>query len=1106
MKNNENADLSGRRAAIAEALNKSIEIFSVNKEDTFEEVMTNGIRPFADAVGLDRVVFYKQVNAKWGKRLDQAYCWDKSEDGLIPLAERMKILPNHPVLGKWISITSNGGFVRFRKSDYTEDVAALLSNYGILSILIIPIFSHGDFWGVINFQDHTNDRYFDEDCFDLLNSAAHIFSNAIIKEEMRRRAKMEAALNRAAIIFLSQKEETFEANMTAGIREIADAFNLDRFSIWRNTQKPDGLYGGQIYRWDRESGGTTVPLKGLEEMSYAKIAPRWESLFAADNTINSPVRLLPEAALLKSFGCVSALIKPLFFFNIFWGFALLEDLHNERFFDDDYVDMMRSAAYMCANTVIRADMEREIVDANEFNSAVLDASPLGFTIFDENIRVIGCNDSIARLLKTTKKYYIEHFGEFSPEYQNDGIKSIDKASELVKRALNGEKLVFEWIHCTSSGEFIHNEVTLARAMYKGKYAVLGYQYDLHDRKKREIELAQARESAENANRAKSTFLANMSHELRTPLNVVIGLTNLILEDEHLDKHLTDNLVKINNAGTTLLSIVNDILDFSKIESGKLTLSPVEYYMSSLLNDIVTLTVTRLGEKPIQFHLDITDDLPNKLYGDDLRIKQVLTNLLTNAIKYSQQGHIVLKVRSARESDSVWVDFTVSDTGMGMTKDNIKHLFSDYYQVDDKANRYIEGTGLGLAITKKLVEMMEGQINVESERGKGSTFSFRLKQGFVVDTVLGTDVSEKLRNFSYTDNKRIITQKLVRVNLDYAKVLVVDDMQTNLDVASGILRKYKMQVDVLSSGQAAVDRVSAGTPVYDVIFMDHMMPGMDGIETANRIRAIGTEYAKKVPIIALTANAIYGTDKMFYAHGFQAFITKPIDVMEMDAILRKWVYNKNHESADVSGAPDSNSSEVSEEKEIVIEIPGVDTKKGLSLYVGDTDIYLPLLRSYIANTPGALEKLRNVSAENLQSYVITVHGLKGTSAGIGAEEIRAAALELENLSRVGDLHGVLAKNDKLIADTEIIVANVKKWLEQYDFQNVKTRMEAPDRKLLAKLRQCCESYDMSGIDEAVLELDKTDYEEDADLVAWIKERIVISEIGEVAERLTEYLNK
>jgi len=612
-----------------------------------------------------------------------------------------------------------------------------------------------------------------------------------------------------------------------------------------------------------------------------------------------------------------------------------------------------------------------------------------------------------------------------------------------------------------------------------------------------IRVDAAKNKSEAESKHKSAFLANMSHEIRTPLNVVIGLTNLVLEDDDLGEHVTENLVKISNAGVTLLSIVNDILDFSKIESGKLTLSPVEYYTASLLNDIATLTLTRLGEKPIQFHLDITDDLPNKLYGDDLRIKQVLTNLLTNSIKYSQQGHIILKVRSVREGNIVWVDFTVSDTGMGMTKDNVNHLFSDYYQVDDKANRHIEGTGLGLAITKRLVEMMDGQINVESEKGKGSTFSFRIKQGFVEDAVLGADVTEKLKSFSYTDNKRIITQKLVRVNLSYAKVLVVDDMQTNLDVASGILRKYKMQVDVLSSGQAAIDRVQAGTPIYDVIFMDHMMPGMDGIETVDRIRALGTEYAKKVPIIALTANAIQGTDKMFYAHDFQAFVTKPIDVMEMDAVLKKWVYDRNREVHILS---DAELSEVPEEKEIVIEIPGVDTGKGLSLYAGDVDIYMPLLRSYIANTPGTLEKLKNVTADNLQSYVISVHGLKGTCAGIGAETVRAQALELENLSRAGNLQAVLEKNDKLIADAEVVVANVKAWLEDYDAKNGKPRQKAPDRELLAKLRQCCKSYDMSGIDEAIAELNKYDYEEEADLVSWIKEKVVISGIDEVADRL------
>jgi signal transduction histidine kinase/CheY-like chemotaxis protein/HPt (histidine-containing phosphotransfer) domain-containing protein len=612
-----------------------------------------------------------------------------------------------------------------------------------------------------------------------------------------------------------------------------------------------------------------------------------------------------------------------------------------------------------------------------------------------------------------------------------------------------------------------------------------------------IRVDAAKTKADTESKHKSAFLANMSHELRTPLNVVIGLTDLILEDEKLDKHITENLVKISNAGSTLLSIVNDILDSSKIESGNLTLSPVEYYTSSLLNDVATLSIARLGEKPIVFRLDITDDLPNKLYGDDLRVKQVLTNLLTNAVKYTQQGSIELRMRCTRDGDSMWMDIAVKDTGMGISKENIKSLFSDYYQVDDKANRHIEGTGLGLAITKRLVKMMEGHINVESERGKGSTFSLRIRQGYVDDAVLGADVSEKLRNFSYIDDKRLSTQKLVRINLNYARVLVVDDMQTNLDVASGLLSKYQMQVDCLTNGQAAIDRIKSGTPVYNAVFMDHMMPGMDGIETADRIRALGTEYAKKIPIIALTANAIQGTDKMFIAHDFKAFISKPIDVMELDSVLKKWVRDKNREDVPVTAEPS-----VGEEKKIVIEIPGVDTKKGLSLYVGDTKIYLSLLRSYIANTPKILEKLRAVSAENLSDYVITVHGLKGTSAGIGAEGILTAALDLESLSRAGDLQGVLAKNDKLIADAEVIVANIKEWLDKNDGHEAKPKLKAPDRELLKRLRECCENYDIDGIDKVMSKLESADYEEDAELVKWIREKIDISKMSEVARRLGE----
>ncbi|WP_461252135.1 sensor histidine kinase, partial [Treponema sp. R8-4-B8] len=241
-----------------------------------------------------------------------------------------------------------------------------------------------------------------------------------------------------------------------------------------------------------------------------------------------------------------------------------------------------------------------------------------------------------------------------------------------------------------------------------------------------------------ASKAKSAFLANMSHELRTPLNVVIGLTDLILEEESLDEHVTENLTKISSAGSTLLSIVNDILDFSKIESGKLSITPVKYYMSSLLNDIITLVTTRLGEKPVTFRLNIVDELPSELYGDDLRVKQILTNLLTNAVKYTKQGTIELKMRCTREGNNIWIDASVSDTGIGIREDDMKNLFVDYYQVINNLSRNIEGTGLGLPITKRLVEMMDGELKMESEFGKGSTFSLHLKQGFVSEKPLGAE--------------------------------------------------------------------------------------------------------------------------------------------------------------------------------------------------------------------------------------------------------------------------------------------------------------------------------------------------------------------------------
>ncbi|MCL2008304.1 MAG: ATP-binding protein [Treponema sp.] len=428
--------------------------------------------------------------------------------------------------------------------------------------------------------------------------------------------------------------------------------------------------------------------------------------------------------------------------------------------------------------------------------------------------------------------------------------------------------------------------------------------DLVKKKTDELELKDSiikelEDEALTSSRAKSTFLTNMSHELRTPLNVVIALTDLIMEEENLSEGTIENLHKINGAGKSLLKIINDVLDFSKTEAGKLILMPAEYHTAGLLNDVITLMNTQIGDKPITFNLEISDDLPAKLYGDDLRIKQIINNLLGNALKNTSSGSIGLSVKPVlgtkqhgHNGKDMQLHITVSDTGVGISEENLRTIFEDQFQSDDPASPKTSRIGLGLSITRRLVEMMDGEVSAESEVGKGSVFRARIKQRMVDSVPIGSIVTENLRKFRYNDDKRIVTKKLVRPDLSFARVLVVDDMQTNLDVASGLLGKYKMQVECVLNGREAYERMrkgsNTGNPVYNAIFLDHMMPGMDGIETADLIRGLGTDYALKIPIIALTANAARGNEDLYYAHGFQAFIPKPIDIILLDSVVRKWI--------------------------------------------------------------------------------------------------------------------------------------------------------------------------------------------------------------------------
>ena len=621
-----------------------------------------------------------------------------------------------------------------------------------------------------------------------------------------------------------------------------------------------------------------------------------------------------------------------------------------------------------------------------------------------------------------------------------------------------------------------------------------------------IQIDRAKDRASEESRQKSAFLANMSHEIRTPLNAVIGLSELILETDEWNEENKYKLEQVNNAGRTLLNTVNDILDISKIESGKFELTPVTYDTPSVLNDASTQSILHMGEKPIEFVMNISENLPAKLFGDELRIKQILNNLLSNALKYTREGTVELEVDCVREGDLVWLIFKVSDTGIGIKQENMALLFNDYAQMDLPANRKIVGTGLGLSIAKRLVELMDGQITAESAYGKGSVFTVRLLQKHVTDDLIGHDVVESLKSFHYSEDKRRSFSSSKRLSLPYARVLIVDDVVTNLDVAKGLMKPYQMEVDCVTSGWEAVEAVYNDNIRYNAIFMDHMMPGIDGIEATRLIREIGTEYARNVPIIALTANAIVGNEDIFLNKGFQAFVSKPIEISRLDTVIREWVRDKEKEKLYVRHG--DNESEAEHENTFDLlsfkdDIYGLNIEKGLRRFSSDVDAYISVLRSYARNTAPLLDSVLEVSAvrERLKDYETIVHGIKGSSSAICADKVADLASALEDAAVAGDFDFVTANNAAFLETTKKLIADIEKLLEKIEVYCSKPKKEKPDIETLRRLREACENYEMSSVDEALAELEAYAYETDGELVSWLRKNAEQTNFDEIAEKLS-----
>jgi signal transduction histidine kinase/CheY-like chemotaxis protein/HPt (histidine-containing phosphotransfer) domain-containing protein len=614
--------------------------------------------------------------------------------------------------------------------------------------------------------------------------------------------------------------------------------------------------------------------------------------------------------------------------------------------------------------------------------------------------------------------------------------------------------------------------------------------------------------AKNASETKSNFLANTSHEMRTPLNAIIGLSELTLDAGSLPEEAAANLEKIYDAGVTLLSIINDILDISKIESGKFELIPAEYDVPSMINDTRSMNIMRIADKPIQFQLLLDEMLPSRLIGDELRVKQIFNNLLSNAFKYTREGTVVWSVNFTREGDNVWLNSSIQDSGIGIKEEDIEKLFSDYNQVDTKSNRKIEGTGLGLSITKRMVEMMGGTISLSSVYGKGSTFTVRILQKFVTEVPIGPLVAQGLKGSRYTSGKRARNARLTRAHMPYAKVLVVDDVTTNLDVTKGIMKPYGMQVDCITSGIDAVRIVREEKIHYDAIFMDHMMPEMDGLEATRIIREeIGSEYAKTVPIIALTANALIGNEEMFLAHGFQAFLSKPIDVLRMDAVLKQWVRDKAKEQGTASAEFDTKADTETDTKAddeptaAGIAIEGIDWQKALSRFGDDEETCLGVLRSYVLNTARLLDEIRDPKEENLANYAIIIHGIKGSSYSIEAKTVGQKAEALEHAAKAGDLGFVRANTPDFMAHIEKLLADLSA-LFSHEEETEKESKTAPDEDLLEKMQEAATNFRIDVMEDIMTELDRFDYAEESELITWLREQVSRMEFMDIRDRLAQ----
>lgn len=578
-------------------------------------------------------------------------------------------------------------------------------------------------------------------------------------------------------------------------------------------------------------------------------------------------------------------------------------------------------------------------------------------------------------------------------------------------------------------------------------------------------LAAAMNAAEKAEGARDIFLANMSHELRTPINTILGLNELILRESQ-EETIKEYARDIRQAGNVLLTLVSDILDFSKLEADRLDLNEGIYDVSSLLNDLINSISVQLRRKRLDLKLEIAQDIPYKLQGDEIHIRQIISNLLSNAVKFTEKGRVTLYFNWKKVSEEeIELDVIVKDTGIGIKEEDIPKLFRAFQRMDSTVRSKDDRTGLGLAITKRLVEMMGGELTVQSVYGKGTAFSFQIRQKVVDFAPLG-DFEKQ-----YRESLRSIEDYHEKFIAPMGRVLIVDDNAMNLAVAQGLLKGTRLQVDVAASGEECLELIKRKT--YHVICMDHMMPVMDGVQTLHAIRALEGNPSRDIPIIALTANAVAGARDLYLKEGFQDYLTKPIDADKFENMLIEYlpdnvVYMTHNMDINDAYKEEEAGNELSI-RESQLYLMGFNLRNGLKYMGGDKALYGKVLHDFHSILQEKEEALKEfLKKGDMPGYMIIVHSLKGNARNVGADDLADEAFELEKMAKAGQVEDVTVRSPILFSLMSTMRNSLKVYLdneeklavkqEEGETQEVENIAEDDWRKALQELADRLDDFD------------------------------------------------